>query len=211
MRRLNRRACLAAFVFFACTVASVRASDGLLPIPKWLPTEPGGTTEYQTSKFGRITGRVVAEVREVTHVATAYSASVHLSVSMGKGNAVEWDVDLAYEPKVLRVTAVGQTTVFKNVLPENRVGDVIEITLPERGKQLQPRTVDAKIISATTKVAIGEARWDEVLVAAGEVPELGMTFKLLLSPPDGVIRLAGSEDGTIESVVELVPRRRPFK
>lgn len=210
MRRLNRRACTA-FVLFVCTVASVRASDGLLPIPKWFPTEPGATIEYQTSEFGQITGRVVAEVREVTHLATAYSASVHLSVNIGKGNAVEWDVDFAYEPEVLRVTAVGQTAVFKNVLPENSVGDVIEITLPGVGEQLQPRTVDAEIASATTKVAIGDARWDEALVVVGEVPERGVTFKLLLSPPEGVIRLAARKDGQIESVVELVPRRRPFK
>lgn len=212
-RGFSRRTGLLILVLCVLGDGSLVGAERLLAIPAWLPTEPGGQFEYRASESNGKGGSATLEVREVTHGTNAYTASAHVTLRTRGEPDAEFDVDLFYASNELTLKAMEHSVVVKNVLPANKAGDIVDIEMPDGWMGERPVSIKAKVVSLGTKVAIGDARWDDALVVAGKVSDDGpnsMSFKATLSPPEGVIRYSVTSSKGFGGTVELVPPRRPF-
>lgn len=219
---------LASFLFLMLSFsvqAYAFAAAGLLPIPNWLPTEPGAKLSYrftETRQGGAETHLVSAEVREVTHSATAYVMSMR--VFGGEEQKLDIDLVFAYKPNVLTISCFGGRLVVENVRAENNGGDELQISMPTQENEIDFK---AKVFATGTKVAIDEARWTDSVIVTGVAEShwgapfvvegkererriIRAEFKATLSSPEGLIRASSAWPGGAIAV-ELVPARRPFE
>lgn len=210
MLKLNNIVSLTSAVLLLSMVTALRASDRLLPTPKWLPAEPGGTFEYQCKGYGGEFYIATVQVRELAHDATSYSmtARVTLQNQERRGEETGFELELTYKENRLTGTLPFCIITADDVLPDVEVGDVMRVKIVFLDDSVD--TGEAKVISTITRVAMDGTRWDDAIVVVVGFADNNNRFRFTLAPPEGLIRASvGTKAYRGGGTMELLPPRVP--